>query len=178
MRARLPLAALLFAFSASAAQAAQMSELSAVERQGRVDVRFRLDGGFQPDIVRAVRSGVPTGITYQVQLIRKRPNWFDTHVADARIEAVVSFNSITGEYLLNYRRNRRLVRSEVLSSFEELERRMTRISEPELFSLAGYPANKLRVRVRAELIRDWVLYVMPRPVRTDWLQTRVVPERP
>ena len=155
-------------------EAAEIRELSAIERRGRVDVRFELGGGFDlPEIVSAVRSGIPTGFTYQIQLIRKRPNWFDTHVADARIDVVVSFNSLTGEYLLNYRRDRRLVRSEVLSSFDDLVQRMTLVSEPELFGLGGHAPYKLRVRVRAEIIRDWLLYVVPRAVRTDWEETRV-----
>lgn len=154
--------------------AAEIRGLTATERRGRIDVRFELGGGFDlPEIASAVRSGVPTGFTYQLQLIRKRPNWFDTHVDEARIDVVVSYNSLTGEYLLNYRRNRKLVRSEVVSSLDEVVRRMTVISEPELFALSGYPPYKLRVRVRAEIIRDWLLYVVPRAMRTEWVQTRV-----
>lgn len=165
---------ILVLISAASLEAAEIRNLTAIERRGRIDVRFELGGGFDlPEIAAAVRSGVPTGFTYQVQLIRKRPNWFDTHVADVRLDAVVSYNSLTGEYLLNYRRDRRLVRSEVLSSFDELVQRMTTLTEPELFGLGGHAPYKLRVRVRAEIIRDWLLYVVPRAHRTDWAETRV-----
>lgn len=169
--------ALLLTLLAIPAKAASVRNLAAVAHDGRVGVSFELVGGFDvPDIARAVRSGVPTGFTYQVQLIRKRPNWFDTHIADARIDVVVSYNSVTGQYLLNYRRNRRLVRSETLTDIAELERRMTRIDEPELFPLEDYRPYKLRVRARAEIIRDWFLYLVPRPIRTEWETARVESE--
>lgn len=175
MRTFITAMALLFA--SASLEAAAVRDLSAVARDGRVEVSFNLEGGFDiPDIARAVRSGVPTGFTYQVQLVRKRPNWFDTHLADARIEVVVTYNSVTGQYLLNYRRNRRLVRSETLSDLEQLEQRMTTIVEPELFELEGHRPHKLRVRARAEIIRDWFLYLLPRPIRTEWETARVESE--
>lgn len=173
MRTILPLLLLLAAFEAAAAD---IRNLHAQEQDGRISVSFELGGGFDaPDIQRSLRSGVPTGFSYQIQLIRKRPNWFDTHVTDTRIDAVASYNSVTGEYLLNFRRDRRLVRSEIVSSFPELVRKMSTIREPELFGLNGYRATKLRVRVRGEIIRDWLLYLVPNPVRTEWEETRVRP---
>ena len=57
-------------------------------------------------MVEALQSGLPTSFTYVVEIFRDRPNWFDDGIARARIEVICTFNSVTREYLLNYRRDR------------------------------------------------------------------------
>lgn len=137
-------------------------------------VRFRLDGVLnQTEIIDALQSGLPTSLTYVVEIYRDKPNWFDEEVDSARIEVVCTFNSLTREYLLNYRRDRRLVRSETFTDLAALERRMTTIEEPGLFDVGGRKAYKMKVRVRADLMRGWLMYVIPWEVSTGWRETRV-----
>lgn len=152
----------------------RIRDLAATEQSGRVSIRFRLGEAFsKPEIVKAIESGLPTLLAYEIQLIRKRPNWFDDTVATSRIEVVATYNSVTREYLLNYRRDRRLVSSENLSSFDELQKRMTTIREASLFPIEGRKPSKLRVRVRADLSRRYVWYLIPWDVSTEWEETRV-----
>ena len=75
---------------------------------------------------------------------------------------------MTREYLLNYRRDRHLVRSETFSDLAALERAMTTIEELELFEIGGRKPYKLKVRVKADLARGWVMYVIPWEVSTRW----------
>ena len=154
---------------------ARIENLSALAMSGHVSVHFALANGFaQPEMIQALQSGIPTGFTYVIEIYRDRPNWFDEGISRARVEVIATFNSVTREYLLNYRRNRRLVRSETFSDLASLQRRMTTIDEADLFDIGRRRPYKLRVRARADLMRGWVLWVIPWEVTTHWRSARVV----
>ena len=88
-----------------------------------VSVRFLLADAFQNNnTVQALQSGLPTSFTYVIEIYRARSKWFDEGIDRSRIEVIASFNSVTREYLLNYRRDRKLVRSETLSDLETLQK--------------------------------------------------------
>jgi len=124
-------------------------------------------------MVEALQSGLPTSISYELEIYRDRPNWFDDTIATARIDVVSTFNSLTREYLLNYRRDRHLVRSETFSDLESLERRMSTIEEADFFDIGPRKPYKMKVRVRADLMHGWVMYVIPWEVSTRWREARV-----
>ena len=145
-----------------------------MEKDGRVSVSFELTGAFDSDqLNKALESGLPTGFTYHVELERYRPNWFDTTIAEARIEVICTYDSRTREYLLNYRRDGKLVRSETLNDPAELRRLMSTIVEPDLFSTGAWKPYKLKVRVRADLMREFLLNMIPWDVSTEWGEARV-----
>ncbi len=149
-------------------------QLSAKAANGKVSVAFHLEGAFESEeIQKGLRSGLPTAFTYTVELTRKRPNWFDQTVAETRIDVICTFNSVTQEFLLNYRRDRRLVRSETLSDIETLRARMTRIEEGELFDHGLWRPQKLAVRVRAHALPGYLSSLLPWNSTTDWKETRV-----
>lgn len=153
---------------------ATIENLAAVAKDGKVSVRFTLAGIFSNgEMVEALQSGLPTSLTYTVEIFRDRPNWFDDGIARSRIEVICTFNSVTREYLLNYRRDRHLVRSETFSELAELERRMTTIEELDFFEIGARKPYKLKVRVKADLMRGWLMYVIPWEVETPWRETRV-----
>ena len=165
---------LLLFGTAARAETPRIRDLVATEKDGWISVSYRLTGAFDtPEVRRALESGLPTVLTYDIELTRKRPNWFDDLLFRAEIEVIATYNSVTREYLLNYRRDRRLVRSEIYTSLEALKARMTRIDEKDLFTTAGRKPWKLRIKVRAELIRRYVWYVIPWDVATEWTIARV-----
>jgi hypothetical protein len=178
---RVPLTAVLvflalFSLTAPAFAAVNpaIENLTASAAGRKVTVRFRLANAFtNGEMIEALQSGVPTSFTYFVEIFRDRPNWFDDGIAAARIEVICTFNSVTREYLLNYRRDRHLVRSETFSDLATLERAMTTIEELELFDIGGRKPYKLKVRVKADLARGWVMYVIPWEVSTRWREARV-----
>lgn len=175
MRALLLLSAIVLTGSLGAATPnPRIENLSASPRAGKVSVRFTLAGAFGHDeMLEALRSGLPTSFTYRIEIFRDRPNWFDDGVAEARVEVICTYNSVTREYLLNYRRDRQLVRSETYTDLAALEQRMTRIDEEDLFEIGSRRPYKLKVRVRADLMRGWLMYVIPWEVSTGWRETRV-----
>ncbi len=166
---------LLVYFVASAAAAdPKIDKLSAIAADGKVSVRFSLAEAFRNgEMVEALQSGLPTSFTYLIEIFRDRPNWLDEGVARSRVEVICTFNSVTREYLLNYRRDRKLVSSKTFSDLESLEAAMTQIDEPDLFEIGARRHYKLKVRVRADLMRGWLLYVVPWEVSTRWRESRV-----
>ncbi|HEX8254853.1 MAG TPA: DUF4390 domain-containing protein [Thermoanaerobaculia bacterium] len=152
----------------------KIENLAATAAHGKVSVRFHLAGAFaNREMVEALQSGLPTSFTYVVEIFRDRPNWFDDIVADSRVEVICTFNSLTREYLLNYRRDRRLIRSVTFTDLAALERHMTQIEEADFFDIGGRRPYKLKVRVKADLMRGWLMYVIPWEMSTGWRETRV-----
>ncbi|HUP45367.1 MAG TPA: DUF4390 domain-containing protein [Thermoanaerobaculia bacterium] len=175
---RLALSLLLVLLStplaADRADEAKIENLSAVADEGKVTVRFSLVNGLSNgQMVEALESGLPTSFTYIVEIFRYRKNWFDAGIARARIEVICTFNSVTREYLLNYRRDRKLVLSETYTDFPTLVARITNIEERDLFEIGDRRPNRLKVRVKADLMRGWLFYVVPWEVSTRWQETRV-----
>jgi hypothetical protein len=164
----------IFAITANALAAEpEIEHLAATAANGQVSVHFTLANAFESEMLQSLQSGVPTSLTYVVEIFRNRPHWFDEGIARARIEVIATFNSVTREYLLNYRRDRRLVRSETFSDLAALQRRMTTIDEPNLFDIGRRPPYKLKVRAKADLRRGWLLYFIPWDSSTRWRSTRV-----
>lgn len=173
---RIVLAVFLAAFglASHAYSDPSIRQLSATEQNGEITVQFTLERAFEnSEVVQALESGLPTGFNFELELVRKRPNWFDSTVASSRLEVICTYNGVTREYLLNYRRDRHLVVSETFSDLERLKERMTRIVEPDIFTIGSYEPFKLRVRVRAGILRGFLLYVIPWEVSTDWKETRI-----
>ncbi|HUJ15486.1 MAG TPA: DUF4390 domain-containing protein [Thermoanaerobaculia bacterium] len=151
-----------------------IESLTASSADGRVTVRLSLANAFQnPQTIQALQSGIPTGFTYVIEIYRDRPNWFDEGIDRSRIEVIATFNSVTREYLLNYRRDKKLVRSETFSDLPTLEKRMSTIDEPDLFEIGKRKPYKLKVRAKADFMHDWLLYFIPREMSTRWRDARV-----
>jgi hypothetical protein len=152
----------------------KIETLTATAADGKVSVRFSLANGFENgEMVQALQSGIPTSITYRIEIFRDRPWWLDDGIDRSRIEVIGTFNSVTREYLLNYRRDRKLVRSETFTDLAALQARMTSIEEPDLFEIGNRKPYKLKVRAKADLMRGWLFYVVPWEVSTRWRETRV-----
>lgn len=172
-------ALVVFVLAATAASAKsrdpRIENLTARAANGKVSVQFRLDGAFQSEqVIQGLQSGVPTSFTYVVEIFRDRPNWIDEGIARTRIEVITTYNSVTREYLLNYRRDRKLVRSETFTDFAALTAHMTTVSEPDLFDIGHRRAYKLKVRVKADLSHAWLLYFIPWDSSTRWREVRVM----
>lgn len=175
---RITLLSICLAFASALAAddppSADIANLTASAANGKVSVRFALTGAFRNgEMVEALQSGLPTSFRYVVEIFRDRPRWFDDGIARVNIEVICTYNSVTREYLLNYRRNRHLVRSESFTDLHALERAMTTIDEPDLFEFGNRKPYKLKVRAKADLMRGWLMYVIPWDVSTRWREARV-----
>jgi hypothetical protein len=160
--------------AANASPDPHIEDLTAVANGSQVTVHFSMADAFaNEETAQALQSGLPTSFTYVIEIFRDRPNWFDEGISRSRVEVIATFNSVTREYLLNYRRDRRLARSETFTDIAALQKRMTTIDEPDLFDIGGRRPYKIKVRVKADLRRGWLLYLIPWEVSTRWREARV-----
>jgi len=180
---RLTAITLLALASLPAAAQVSIEELTAVLDGDRVHVAFRLDGAFErPVILRELETGLPTVFSFHVDLVKKRHNWFDKVLESTHLEFAATFNAVTREYLLNFRRDGKLVRSESIRDLTELKRRMTLVELQPLLGKPSGPLRRYRVRVRADIHTDVVFFIIPRSVGADWKTCHIdaagaVPER-
>ena len=157
----------------------RIDNLTATSANGKVSAHFTLLNAFdRSEIVQGLQSGVPTSFAYVIEVYRDRPNWFDEGIDRSRIEVIATFNSVTREYLMNYRRDRKLVRSETFTDLDALEKRMTTLDEPDLFDVGDRRPYKLRLRAKADLMRGWALYFIPWTYSTRWSDVRIAEAKP
>jgi len=164
---------LVLSSSAFAAGDPKIENLTAIANAGSVSIHFGLATAFDKRRVDQIESGASTMITYVIEIFRDRPYWLDEGIARAHIEVSAQFNSVTREYLLTYRRDRKLVKSQTFSDLASLEKAMTIIDEPNLFDIGKHRPYKLKVRAKADLTRGWLLYFIPWEVSTRWKEIRV-----
>jgi hypothetical protein len=172
MRVFLLLLGFLFG-AASARPEARIENLQVTLEGDEVVAAFRLAGAFGEQLRERIQSGLPTGIVYELELLRDRKRWYDRGLADSTLQVVAMFNAVNREYLVNFKLDGRLVESRVLHDLAEVERAMTEISALPTFSLAGMPSSRrLLLRARAELgSRTWLLFI-PTRVYTGWRESR------
>ena len=85
------------------------------------------------------------------------------------------YNAVSQEYLVNFKRDGKLVESRLARSRPELESAMTRFERVPLFAAAdlrGGDGSRFLVKARCELgTRTWLAFI-PLHVDTDWAQSR------
>ncbi len=164
---------LLFYFGLLAAPAAaaepRIRDLSAVPVGGQVTTSFRLEGGFTPELVARIESGLPTGFAYELVLARDRKRWWDDALVRSRLEVIAMFNAVTREYLVNTKVGGRLVDSRTLRDLAELETAMTNFAALPVFPVPLVGAGtRLLVRARVELGTGQLLGFIPFLRTTRW----------
>ncbi|NJL27398.1 MAG: DUF4390 domain-containing protein, partial [Thermoanaerobaculia bacterium] len=156
----LPLAMIGFMLVAAPSPNPEDAELTALEVAvvgQQVLVSFELRGAYDTSTAQSIDSGLPTGFTYELRLVRRRKLWFDKTVLSSSVQLVAMYNALTREYLINTKHDGNLVGSRVVRDPAELETTMTRLDRFPAFSLdpgalAGIASDRqLVVRARAEL---------------------------
>jgi hypothetical protein len=166
-------AALVAAAPAAPAAAAgpEITDLDVAVDGNRALVRFRLAEGFGARLVERVRSGLPTGFVYQLELLKDRKRWYDRPLAATTLQVTAMYDAVSGEYLVNTKLGGKLVESRMATTLGELERALTEVRGLPAFALDPFPRSwRLLVRVRAELGGKTVLF-FPARETTDWRES-------
>lgn len=138
----------------------------------RVLLGFRLEDGFDRDLLERVRSGLPTSFTYEFELLRDHKRWFDRPLDSGDLQVVAMFDAVAQEYLVNYKLNGKLVESRMVRSLEDLRRAMTQFEGLPAFTLEPLPSRwRLLVKVRAILGTKTVFSIIPTREATDWKES-------
>ena len=155
--------------------AAELRDLQPTLVDGHVEVSFQLVGAIDDGIMARIQSGLPTAFIYEVELLRDRKRWWDDEVAAATLEVVAMYNAVSQEYLVNFKRDGKLVESRLARSRPELESAMTRFERVPLFAtgdLRGGRGSRFLLKARAGLgTRTWLSFI-PLHVETDWALSR------
>lgn len=164
----------LLAAPAVAAEPA-VRDLSIALNGVQVLASLRLADAFGPEIQARLESGLPTGIVYEIELMRDRKRWWDESLSSTRLEVVALYNAITREYLVNTKLRGRLIDSRTVRDKSALEQAMTRFIAVPVFVLRD-PSKTERylIRVRAELGTGDFLGFVPIMRATPWVESNKV----
>ncbi len=151
----LTLALSLFANPFAAADDIQVVELT---REGWVYVSFTFTNGFSNDMREALRSGLPTAITYDVELRREVPVWFDSTVTRVVVTASAQYDNLTREHQLSRTVDGR-GEEPIRTRDEEVVRQwLTSLERLKLFETKGLEPNAeyyILVRARTKPRTGW-----------------------
>lgn len=140
---------------------AQSIRVTPVARDGRVMVSFTLADGFDDDLRAAIRSGLDTGFTFDVELRRASALWLDRTIASAAVAASVRYDNLTRRYHVMRLLDGRVERTEVTDDEAVVRVWLTDFDRLPLFSTGPLEPNAeyyLRVRARASPRRRWGLW--------------------
>lgn len=119
-------------------------------RDGRVWVTFELADGLTPDVRDAIKSGLPTTFTYDVELRRSVPFWPDRRLKTLTIAVSVTFDNLTRRHQLSRMLDGRMEASRVTEAQEDVRRWLTLFERVPLFQTGGLEPNvEYYVRVHA-----------------------------
>ncbi|MGB7219702.1 MAG: DUF4390 domain-containing protein [Vicinamibacterales bacterium] len=131
-----------------------------IARDGQVLVSFDLGVGLSADLRDAIQSGLPTTLSYEVELRRAAATWFDRTMAAVTVTASVRFDNLTRQYQLS----RTLAGKAEASQTEDegaVGRWLTEFERVPLSLTSVLEANGeyyVRVRARARPRNTWFLW--------------------
>lgn len=140
--------------------------LASFELRDAIDRRFR----------ERLASGLPTGFSFELDLLRDRQRWLDRPLDVQTLEVAATFDALHGEYAVHTRLGGELVASRVVRTPAEVEAAFTRFVEVPVFTLtpellAEEAGRRLLVRARGDLGARTVLGFVPTRVTTEWLES-------
>ena len=158
--------------------AADVVRVRPLHRDGQVFVSFELTDAFSDEIRAAIRSGLPTTFSYDVELRRAIKFWFDRSVASTTIAASVRYDNLTRRYHLSRTQDGRVEASEVVEAEETARDAMTTFDRVPLFSSTPLEANSeyyLRVRAQTRPRSAWVVWPWKRATASGSAKFTFIP---
>ena len=146
--------------------------LEATLEHDRATVSFRVTNGLSENAIERIHSGIEVEFEHRVEIVARRSFLMPAErLAQTMIRTRAAYDSLTGRYslyrTLNFRtRPRNTVEplNDFLStdSFEEMRRWMVELKEIPVFDPSrSLDGKKLRVRVRSNVGRRYVLLIFP-----------------
>ena len=140
----------------------RIGDVSVTTAPSALSLSFTVENAFQPPILEAIRSGVPTSFHFMVELSRERSFWFDKGMGSWDFRHTVKYDTLKEEYEITL--EEKGGSKVVTKDLAEMERIM---SSPE--SVALRPAWDLPRGARYDLRIMAELRTIRLPFRLDYM---------
>jgi len=130
-------------------------------RDGAVYVSFTFTNGFTDDMREALRSGLQTAITYDIELRREVPVWFDRALTSVTVTASAQYDNLTRQHQLSRTIGGRSEEPRVTDDEERVRQWLTSVERLRLFKTSGLEANAeyyIQVRARSKPRTNWFFF--------------------
>jgi hypothetical protein len=135
---------------------------------------FDLRDAFTDEVREEIATGLPITFTHYLEVVRRRPLWFDKTLVTKTISTTVTYDTLTRHYTLSKRVNDEVIETSVAVEESDMMRWMTSIERVRLAdptTLEGIESDSLYVRVKSRLRKKFVLLFVPWAVETRWEKT-------
>jgi hypothetical protein len=153
-------------------------EVSTLIRDGRVCVSFALAEKALTDVEATIQAGLPTTLTYEVELRHPVSMWFDRTLGTAAVTATVQFDALTGRHQLSRSLDGRLEDSRVTEQRAEVRRYVASFERLPLFSVSALEPNTeyyVHVRVRTRPRVTWFFWPWDRGLASGRARFTFIP---
>lgn len=159
--------------TAADAPGARIGDLQ-VRLEGReVKTSFVLEGAFDDAFRERLQSGLPSGFSIRLKLLRDHKRWLDRELESTDFQVTAMYNAVNREYLVNYKLNGKLTESRVEHDLVGAQRAMTRFEDIAVFTLDDVDDDwQFLVKARASLGSRQILWLIPTTDTTDWAESR------
>src|SRR6185369_1984626 len=127
---------------------------------GQVFASFTAPDTYSADVRESVQSGLPTTVTYTVELRQSSLIWFDRTLASTIVAAAIKFDALTTSYQVTRMTDGQVLSSDRTAKEDDVKKWSTEFERVKLSNGDGLDANGeyyVRVRARATPHRSFVL---------------------
>jgi hypothetical protein len=128
---------------------------------GQVLASFAAPDTYSPDVRESVQSGLPTTLTFTVELRQGSMIWFDRTLAVATVAAAIKYDALTGSFQVTRMTDGQVMSSDRTAKEDDVKKWATEFERVKLSNGDGLEANGeyyVRVRARATPHRSFVLW--------------------
>ncbi len=148
-------------------------------REGAVYVSFTFTNGFTDDVRETLRSGLKTEITYDIELRRPVPVWFDATLARVTVTASAQYDNLTRNHQLSRTVDGRGDEVMMTRDEEVVRQWLTSLDRLRVFETSGLEPNAeyyVLVRARTKPRTGWFfLWPFDRGVATGSARFTFIP---
>ncbi len=138
---------------------------------------FGLHDAFSGEIREEIATGLPVTLTYYLEVVRRRPLWFDRILVHKTITTTVTYDTLTHQYSLSKKVNDEVTETSFAVDETDMMRWMTtlervRLADPT--ALEGVDSGSIYIRAKSRLRKKLVLFFLPWAVETPWEKQRLI----
>lgn len=160
MKARVLVTCLAVAASVATILAADV-RVTPLIAGGQVLASFSAPDTYSADVRESVQSGLPTTLTFTVELRQSSLVWFDRTLATATVAAAIKYDALTTSFQVTRMTDGQVMSSDRTAKEDDVKKWATEFERVKLSNGDGLDANGeyyVRVRARATPHRNFVLW--------------------